>query len=342
MTERPYQLLPPLSDEQRHLLRQSIEKNGVLEAVVFDEDGEILDGHHRVEIAEELGIEYPRRVIEDLSEADKQTYALTVNVARRQLSQSERGSLVARLRSQGMSIRAIADATGLPKSTVARDVDQLSRMGQLSQPDRTTGLDGKERPASQPRRTPTSVPDAVRQAVKDVTPEDLPASAPGEGRSAGLPSALSGADVSDASVVGDVAADELPDRLCEKCGGPVDQDAIAAGFLRCEACDEDGDHVDRDGVCMGCNPPADEPEQPARPPMFTPEQRAQIEADAERDRSIRHARKIADRFLDEVSGFIAEIEQGAAYGEPGLFTEDMVAGLRKQADRIENYLEVRA
>jgi ParB-like chromosome segregation protein Spo0J len=104
-TDRPYQLLPPLTVEQRHILRQSIEENGVLEPVVFDEDGEILDGHHRVEIAEELGIEYPRRVIDDLDRPGKHMYALTVNVARRQLDQSTRGSLVAQLRLRGMSIR---------------------------------------------------------------------------------------------------------------------------------------------------------------------------------------------------------------------------------------------
>jgi hypothetical protein len=149
-TDRPYQLLPPLTVEQRHILRQSIEENGVLEPVVFDEDGEILDGHHRVEIAEELGIEYPRRVIDDLDRPGKHMYALTVNVARRQLDQSTRGSLVARMRIRGMSIRGIAEALGVSRGTVANDVAQLSKSGQLEQPERITGADGKSRPASRP------------------------------------------------------------------------------------------------------------------------------------------------------------------------------------------------
>jgi hypothetical protein len=46
-------------------------------------------------------------------------------------------------------------------------------------------------------------------ALAELPTEDHPPGT-GEGRSAGLPSALSGADESDASVVGDVAADELP------------------------------------------------------------------------------------------------------------------------------------
>lgn len=161
-TDRPFQLLPPLDSEQRHILKQSIEKNGVLEPVVFDEDGEILDGHHRVEIAEELGIEYPRRVISDLDRPGKFAYALTVNVARRHLDQTARSGLVAQLRLRGMSIREIAKATGFSKTTVARDVDQLSHSGQLSQPDRITGADGKDRPATRPTpKTPGPVDAAV-------------------------------------------------------------------------------------------------------------------------------------------------------------------------------------
>lgn len=71
----------------------------------------------------------------------------------------------------------------------------------------------------------------------------------------------------------------------------------------------------------------------------TPEQREQMVADAERTRAINHARRIADRLVREVSGFITEIEQGAAYGEPGLITAAMVVGLREQADRLERHLK---
>lgn len=161
-TDRPYQLLPPLDAEQRHILKQSIERCGVLEPVVFDEDGEILDGHHRVEIAEELGIEYPRRVIDDLDRPGKHMYALTVNVARRQLDQAGRSSLVAQMRIRGMSIRRIAQALGVSHGTVSNDLAQLSNSGQLKQPERITGADGKDRPATRPAQTPgpgdTAVP----------------------------------------------------------------------------------------------------------------------------------------------------------------------------------------
>lgn len=152
-TDRPYQLLPPLTVEQRDLLRQSIAENGVLEPVVFDDHGEILDGHHRVEIAEELGIEYPRRVIEGLDRPDKHMYALTVNVARRQLDQASRSGLVNQLRVRGMSIRDIAKVTGIPRETVRRSVS-----GDPSgSPERITGSDKKVYSAarSKPDLAPT-------------------------------------------------------------------------------------------------------------------------------------------------------------------------------------------
>lgn len=146
-SDRPYQLLPPLSATQRDLLRDSIKENGVLDPVVFDEEGEILDGHHRVEIAEELGIEYPRRVIEDLDRPGKHMYALTVNVARRQLDAAARGPLVAQMRLRGMSIREIARVTGVSPGTVHSDLQVFSSE---HLPEKVTGTDGKEYASSRP------------------------------------------------------------------------------------------------------------------------------------------------------------------------------------------------
>ncbi len=57
-----YQFLPPLSADEREALRESIATFGVLQAVITDETGNVLDGHHRAEIAAELGIEYPTKV----------------------------------------------------------------------------------------------------------------------------------------------------------------------------------------------------------------------------------------------------------------------------------------
>jgi len=267
-TDRPYQLLPPLTVEQRDLLRQSIRENGVLEPVVFDEDGEILDGHHRVEIAEELGIEYPRRVIEDLDRPGKHMYALTVNVARRHLDQSSRGSLVAQMRIRGMSIRQIAKAVGVDPKTVRND---LAQVGTDSPPARVTGSDGKSYAATRP------IPEPARDPEPLGTPTPEPV--------ASAPSAVAGS---------------------------------GSSSLESES--------ERHLSVVRTDPEA-------------VERRKQIVEDAERTQAISNAHKKADRLLSEVSGMVTEIVSGVRFGEPGLITAEMIAGLRAEADRLEQWME---
>ena len=43
-----YQVMPPLSPEEYAALKADIATRGVLFPVEYDEDGNILDGHHRV------------------------------------------------------------------------------------------------------------------------------------------------------------------------------------------------------------------------------------------------------------------------------------------------------
>ena len=54
-------------------------------AVELDENGAILDGHHRVSIAEELGIDYPTQVRMFANEHEKRNHVLKLNLLRRQL-----------------------------------------------------------------------------------------------------------------------------------------------------------------------------------------------------------------------------------------------------------------
>src|SRR4051812_30734819 len=80
-----YQLLPPLRTEEREALRADIARRGVLEPAEKDEQENILDGHNRAAIAEELGIDYPVVVRPFASEADKREHVIKINLARRQL-----------------------------------------------------------------------------------------------------------------------------------------------------------------------------------------------------------------------------------------------------------------
>jgi hypothetical protein len=49
-----YQTQRDLTDDEMGQLRESIQANGVLTPLAFDEDGNILDGHHRLAIIREL------------------------------------------------------------------------------------------------------------------------------------------------------------------------------------------------------------------------------------------------------------------------------------------------
>lgn len=85
-----YQLLPQLSSDDMERLKASIVERGVKMPVVLDENGEILDGHNRVMIADSLGIEYPRIIEIGLDEHEKRIFVAELNAARRQMTDAQK------------------------------------------------------------------------------------------------------------------------------------------------------------------------------------------------------------------------------------------------------------
>jgi transposase-like protein len=140
--------LPALAAAIEDAMRASIARWGVLVPVVRSRDGELLDGHVRVRIAEELGVPYPERHVAVADAEEAREVRRTLNADRRHLTEKQRQALVGDLREDGHSVRAIAGALGTSKSTVQRDVDRLSRAGQLNGSDTVRGLDGRERPST--------------------------------------------------------------------------------------------------------------------------------------------------------------------------------------------------
>lgn len=63
---------------------------------------------------------------------------------------TDRAALSLALRESGMSLRAIGKVVGASKSTVERDLDQLSHLGQLDGPEQVHTTDGKTYPATRP------------------------------------------------------------------------------------------------------------------------------------------------------------------------------------------------
>ena len=113
-----YQFLPSLSLDEYEALRESIREKGVIEAVITDENGNIIDGHHRVKACAELGIEYPTRVIEGLSEEEKQDLSLELNMHRRHLTKEQKKELAVGLRVQGWTQERIGKSLGTPRTTI--------------------------------------------------------------------------------------------------------------------------------------------------------------------------------------------------------------------------------
>src|SRR5215813_4091351 len=107
-----YQFFPPLSDEEYTALKKDIEDRGIQVPIELDSDGNILDGHHRWQIAQELGWtteQIPTVVRTELTtEADKIAHVLKVNLLRRKS--------VSPL-TQAKCVLALKDARGIETTT---------------------------------------------------------------------------------------------------------------------------------------------------------------------------------------------------------------------------------
>lgn len=101
--------LPPLSEEERARLRASIMQDGVIIPVLHDARGNVIDGHHRIELATELGVDYPTQTL-DVDEETADRLRIALNWARRQLDTLTGYELIAELARRHEAI-AKAEAT---------------------------------------------------------------------------------------------------------------------------------------------------------------------------------------------------------------------------------------
>ena len=110
-------LLPPLASDRFQALKDSIAANGLLVPLVCLPDGRLIDGHHRWRACQEKGVT-PRVEVHDIGEAEALDLALTLNVARRQLSPEQRKELGLSLRKRGWRQQRVASALGVAQQTV--------------------------------------------------------------------------------------------------------------------------------------------------------------------------------------------------------------------------------
>lgn len=144
-----YQVMPDLSDEEYDALKANITERGVMVPIEVDEEGNVLDGHHRKRVCEELGItDYPTIVREGLTEQEKILHAFTLNTARRQLTREQKAECITKLlqRDPTLSDRKIGKALGVSHPTVGRYRKQLEEEGKVVKVTTRTGEDGKSYP----------------------------------------------------------------------------------------------------------------------------------------------------------------------------------------------------
>lgn len=79
-------MVPRPSDEQRHVLKESIKKDGLLNPIIVNQDGKVIDGHTRYEICSELNIIPSIEVRKFSNINEERMYVKTTNYKRRQLT----------------------------------------------------------------------------------------------------------------------------------------------------------------------------------------------------------------------------------------------------------------
>lgn len=154
----PYQLLPPLTPAEYAELRADIEANGIEQAVIVDDLGHIIDGHHRAQIADELGIECPVDVRVIDSEDAKRDLALRLNVHRRSLTRDQKRELLANLikAAPERSDRQHASAVGVDHKTAGAVRSDLEGRGEIPHAGERTDTLGRQQPAKVTHRTTES------------------------------------------------------------------------------------------------------------------------------------------------------------------------------------------
>ena len=124
-----YQLLPPLTADERESLRQSIEAVGVLQPVVVDEAGAIIDGHHRAEDRGGAGPVLPKQNPAGLTEAEKLETALVLNLGRRHLDTEQAPLALPAAPARSVAVLDLPAQQAIPKSTVARQAGGAPNWG---------------------------------------------------------------------------------------------------------------------------------------------------------------------------------------------------------------------
>lgn len=156
-----FQALPPLAPDEYRALEESILEHGVMVPIILDENGVVIDGHHRQKITVHHGLPCPSETKSGYTDSEKRTLALSLNIDRRQLSREQKRALIAEsLKADPqLSNREHAKRTGVSDKTVGTVRDELEESAEI--PHFTERIDPRTGNASQPASKGKPVTDPV-------------------------------------------------------------------------------------------------------------------------------------------------------------------------------------
>jgi hypothetical protein len=176
-------ILPPLKPEEYARLKADIAAHGVLEPVVVDNTGDIIDGYHRLQICRELKItNYQTVVVTGLSDAEKVSETLSRNISRRQLNRGALLKTAVRVyTTTSLSMRAVAEQFTIHPMVLSRELHRagVTKVTPEETPRTVIGRDGKKYPAQAVKRTAIQAKgpqeaQKIQQVLKSIDPSALP------------------------------------------------------------------------------------------------------------------------------------------------------------------------
>lgn len=163
-----FQALPPLSPEEYAELERSILEHGVMVPIVLDENGVVIDGHHRQQIAAHHDLACPSETKLGFTDAEKRGLALSLNLHRRHLTREQKRALVAESikADPQLSDREHGRRTGVSHPTVANIREELETSGDVESFTTREDSSGRSQPASKPPKPPAPKPDPAVPAAE--------------------------------------------------------------------------------------------------------------------------------------------------------------------------------
>ena len=163
-----FDFLRPLTPDEYASLKADIKQNGQRIPMVYDEDGVLLDGHHRECVLRELGIpeaQWNKQTIALTDDDARFAFVLSANIHRRQSTIEDRKRIAEHFHGLGWTQAQIAKVLGVSQASISGDLSNLSTVDKLKPAKTATNPKGAGRPKGAKSREERS-PKAVEREEK--------------------------------------------------------------------------------------------------------------------------------------------------------------------------------